>query len=409
MGRLPGVLLGDLQLHHRVRVRERAEQRMRGLADLEVDRAVLDLHDGVGGELAVQRRERLVGLVRPLQRVEVVHERAPHDDAVVGLHCRGQHVRAVGVGAAVRDRSRLPFGVGLDEEAAEVGDRRVDLVRLVLPPLLDARVERVGGGESAEEDRAGEVHRHVHRDAPLAQDAGEGCELGQHLGGDELRVGVDVVDHGAVDADRGERAGVRLVAGPELGELVPEEDGVAGVPALDAAVEVVPVVGEPQLVDGALADVGFVQAGLGLYEPEEMEGAVQRASIAVTGDENRVEPVDLLALDRVALFAEVTELGAVGVLGDEARRVRRADDDRPVAVQGRLQWCVAAEHRLQRGGELGRGALHDRVAGRWGDDVREHALVRAALRGVVDERVAEPQVRAVLVGQSCIGQRDAHV
>ena len=55
--RLADVLLRDLQLDRLVRLLERAEQRRRRLAHLEVDRAVLDLDDHVVVELAVERRK----------------------------------------------------------------------------------------------------------------------------------------------------------------------------------------------------------------------------------------------------------------------------------------------------------------------------------------------------------------
>ena len=53
---LAEVLLRDLQLDRLVRLLERAEQRRRRLAHLEVDRPVLDLDDDVVVELAVERR-----------------------------------------------------------------------------------------------------------------------------------------------------------------------------------------------------------------------------------------------------------------------------------------------------------------------------------------------------------------
>ena len=56
MPRLADVLLRDLQLDRLVGLLERAEERRRRLADLEIDRPVLDLHDDVVVELAVERR-----------------------------------------------------------------------------------------------------------------------------------------------------------------------------------------------------------------------------------------------------------------------------------------------------------------------------------------------------------------
>ena len=129
---LPGVLLRHLQLDGQPRLRHRGDHGGDGLAGLEVQRAVLDLQDHVVVEPAVQRREVVVrrpcavgGPVAPVL-VVVVDERAPEHGAAERAQRPGQQVRAVGVVAAVRERARLPLGVGLDDEAAEVGDGRVD-------------------------------------------------------------------------------------------------------------------------------------------------------------------------------------------------------------------------------------------------------------------------------------------
>ena len=103
---------------------QRAEQRMERLARHEVDRAVLDLHEHVRPELAVELRELDVGALGAIRiDVLVVDERAPDDVAAVRRDGVGQAVGALGMIAAVVLRARLPFGVGLDEEPAEVGDR----------------------------------------------------------------------------------------------------------------------------------------------------------------------------------------------------------------------------------------------------------------------------------------------
>ena len=126
---LAEVFLRDLQLDRLVGFRESAEQRRGGLADLEVDRAVLDLDDDVVEELAVERVEVVVGGlgavvlgILPIHFV-VVDEAAIEQDAAVRLEGLGDDVGGVGVGAAVFGRAEPAFGVGLEHEAAEVGDR----------------------------------------------------------------------------------------------------------------------------------------------------------------------------------------------------------------------------------------------------------------------------------------------
>ena len=108
---------------------------MERLARLEVERAVLHLHEDVVAEAAVERRELQVGALDAIGiDLVVVDEGAPHHDAAVRRDGVGQHVGAVGVRALVVLRPRLAFAVGLDDEAAEVGNARVDLVGLRAPP-----------------------------------------------------------------------------------------------------------------------------------------------------------------------------------------------------------------------------------------------------------------------------------
>ena len=108
-----------------------AEQRMERLARLEIDRAVLDLHEHVGPEPAVQRHEFLVRALGPVGvDGRVVDEGAPQHDAAVRRQRIGQHVGAVVVIGAVVLRAGLAFRICLDLEAAEIRDQPIDFVRL---------------------------------------------------------------------------------------------------------------------------------------------------------------------------------------------------------------------------------------------------------------------------------------
>ena len=149
------VLLRDLQLQHQRRRGHRAEQRVERLARLEVDGAVLDLQRTLAGTCRPAAPARCTPACAILGDVGLVDERAPDDDAAVRGQRVRQHVGAVGVRAAVVLRSGLPLRVGLDQEAAEVGDERVDLVRLGAPPGRDAFVQRIGVGQAGELDWRG--------------------------------------------------------------------------------------------------------------------------------------------------------------------------------------------------------------------------------------------------------------
>ena len=109
---------------------------------------------------------------------------------------------------------------------------------------------------------------------------------GKQLGRDHADVGVDVVDRAAVDADRGHQAGVVAHAVEILGDVtVFPEDRLAGVAALDRAVEIVPMVEE---ADGGVGLFVEVEVGNWLVSgdaAEEGEGAVEDAAAARGGDD----------------------------------------------------------------------------------------------------------------------------
>src|SRR3546814_16988198 len=92
-------------------------------------------------------------LFRSFRAVAVVvgriDEGAP-DHGTARPERRREHVRPVGVAASIVLRPRLAFRIGLDQKAAEIGDRGVNLVGLRLPPAPHPWIERVGGGEPAD-------------------------------------------------------------------------------------------------------------------------------------------------------------------------------------------------------------------------------------------------------------------
>src|SRR3546814_6781490 len=95
------------------------------------------------------------------------------------------------------------------EEAAEIGNRGVDLVGLGAPPCGDVRIERIGGRQAAERLGRGEIDRQPHLDAIGPEDVRERRRLRDEARRQHVRRGVDVVEHRAVDADRG--VGARVI------------------------------------------------------------------------------------------------------------------------------------------------------------------------------------------------------
>ncbi len=268
MALLAEVLLRDLELDGLAGVLERGEERRDGFADLEVDGAVLDLDDDVRFELAVEGVEVVVagagavGFEVVVVEVIVVDEAAVEDDAAVRFEGAGYGVGGLGGGAVILRGADAAFGVGLDDEAGEVGDGFVDLVDFGLPPGDDGGVDGVEGGEMADDLWAGEIDGERDADAPGTKLVGDARELEDHLGLEGAEVGVDVVDGDAVDPDGGEQTAVVGDAGQVGADVtVVEEDAAAGVAALDGAVEVVPLV-DPADGGGGGFGGGFGGEGL---------------------------------------------------------------------------------------------------------------------------------------------------
>lgn len=123
-------------------------------------------------------------------------------------------------------------------------------------------------------------------DAPGTESCRDACELGEGIFPKEARIGVDVVDGAAVDADRCEDMSVIGRAG-EIGAdaAVLEKNGAASVAAFDAAVEVVPLIDPAERCIGLLE---IIEAGYGFVLrnfAQENENAVENASVVGAGDD----------------------------------------------------------------------------------------------------------------------------
>ena len=137
---------------------ERAEQRVKRLAGLKIERAVFDLQQYVGAELTVELGEFDVGALGAVGiDIFIVNKRAPDDVAAVRRDGVGQHVDAFGMIAAVIFRPGLAFGIRFDQEAAEVGNERVNFIGFGFPPGDDIFIERIGRGQIAETFGSGKV------------------------------------------------------------------------------------------------------------------------------------------------------------------------------------------------------------------------------------------------------------
>lgn len=230
---LPGVLLRRLQLHGQPGAGHRPDQRGDRLPHLEIHGPVLDLEDGVVGELPVQRNEMVVRGPCPVRRavppvlVVVVDEGPPVDRTAVRRERGGEHVRAVRVTAAVRERARLSLGVGLHHEPAEVGDRRVHPGGRPGPPRPHRLLQRIRARQPAQYDRRGEGDRQMRPDAVRPQRARDVRHFTDPVGQQPCvgRVHVDVVDgHGVDPAGRQQPAiGPHPLQVPTRPPVLPEQ------------------------------------------------------------------------------------------------------------------------------------------------------------------------------------------
>src|ERR1700742_941995 len=99
MALLAKILLRDFQFNRRARVLEVSEERRRRLANLEIDRAVLDLHKSILGKFAVEAGEelysRICAVLCPdglVQMDAVIHECAEDKNTAMRLQSFGKEI-----------------------------------------------------------------------------------------------------------------------------------------------------------------------------------------------------------------------------------------------------------------------------------------------------------------------------
>ena len=194
----------------------------------------------------------------------------------MGLERSGQHVGSVNMGAAEVLRTRFALGVGLHKEAAKVGNQLVDLVHLILPPTDDISIERIGSLQSTNLDGRCEIDGEVDTDAIGAQLVGNGLRFRKTLGSQGLGLGIHIIEHGAIDADR--RAGARVHFHMFRGGV--QKDTLASKAALDGAVRIVPMVQDTQVVGWRFLDTEVVAGLTHLLEAQQVVGAIEQSGVA---------------------------------------------------------------------------------------------------------------------------------
>ncbi len=341
------ILLGDLHLHHQRGLRHGPEQRVERLPRLEVDGPVLHLQDHIVPELAVQGDELGIGLLGPVVRLLLgVDEGPPHHDPAMRRQGVGQHVGPVRMAAAIVLRPRLALRIGLHQEAAEVGDRAIDLVRLGLPPGLHRRVGRVGGLQPPDLDGRREPRRQIdlHPIGPehIGERRGPLQIGGRQAGG----LGVDIVQHRPVDPDRGVGPGiVRIARVLPARQGLPVPQRLPRIAPLHRAIQIVPVVQHPDHGLGRRDDVQVVQRPARLDQPQQGEGAMQRPYFSVPGHHDGGVSAETDTADHIALGAHLRRQG-------HRYAGRRPHQDRPIAVHPVRQRGRNAQQPPQPTGQL---------------------------------------------------------
>ena len=270
---------------------------------MEVNRTVLDLDDDIVGKLSVEGHELLVGLVGTVAALGIIYEGSPHHNTLVWLECTSQHVRTISVRTSEVLRAGFPLRVSLHQEATEVGYELVDLIHLVLPPLDDIRIKRVGSLQSAHLNGRGEVDGQIDANTIGTQLVGNTLGLLQTLGGECLRLGVHIVEHRTVDTHRRIGTGVHLH--PLRGRI--QKDALTREATLHRTVGIIPVVQDTQVVEGLLRDIQMVHGLIkinpvlcDLLQAQQVVGTVEQSCIVRSRDYG----LPPQTLDGVAIFGQ---------------------------------------------------------------------------------------------------------
>ena len=146
-------------------------------------------------------------------------------------------------------RTGLSFGIGFYQEATEVRDGAVDLFDFLLPPGDDIFVQRIGCGKPAQLHGGGKVDREIHLDAVRTEYVCQSLYLFQIFGGKDFRRSIYIVQHRCIDSDGGIGTGISFISvGERAGQFFPVPERFAGITALNAAVEVVPMVENTEVI-----------------------------------------------------------------------------------------------------------------------------------------------------------------
>lgn len=226
----------------------------------------------------------------------------------------------------------------------------------------------------------------------------QGSEPGQHLAGDEVGVGVHIVEHRGVDADRCHGPCVVDEPAGDVRQLGPLEERSARVATLDRPVEVVPVIHHAQCGARFPHDGQLVQWPLELEQTDEMEDPGQHAPITAGPDDQSPPARRAGHLDHVPLLTDPGQPIGTHLGAHDRRLVHRADDDRG-PIGGNPDRCGAGE-ALGGSPQFRLGVAHDRALALT-CQAGQGLSVLGEPPGIGGGAVAQPEIVAVLVGGAC--------
>src|SRR5690606_32237837 len=114
-----------------------------------------------------------------------------------------------------------------------------------------------------------------------------------------------IVDGNGVDSGGSQKPGIIPDAiQPADDPPLPKEERLARITALDAPVEIIPVVDHPQPVSRIFDDLQGMEGPACLHQPEQMEGSVKRAPARLSEEKKeRISPA-LHGFQEVSLFVQ---------------------------------------------------------------------------------------------------------
>jgi len=257
------VFLGNLELHHQRGFRHSAEHRMKGFPGLEIYGSVLYLYQDILQKLSVVWHEFGIGLHGPVCKIVLrIHKGPPHDNAFIGGDGFRKHIGAIYVVPAIILRPGLPFGIGFYEEPSKIRDEAVNFLRLVPPPLPYPCIQRIGCVEPADLHRGRKPGGQVNLNVIRPEHIGQGLYFFQIREGKDFGIRIDIGEGSTINANRGIGPGIVDISLVYiLRQGMPVPDGEPRIAALNASVEVVPVV---QHTDVRFGAAGGIEARKGL-------------------------------------------------------------------------------------------------------------------------------------------------